>query len=102
MVLLDLSDKGLTGAAAEEALGRVGVTSNKNPTPLDPANPSRWSGIRLGTAAATTRGFTEIDFRRIGQLIAVILQNEAGAKDPSVERVAATEIMNLCKVHRIP
>ena len=102
MVLLDLSDKGLTGAAAEEALGRIGVTCNKNPTPLDPANPSRWSGVRLGTAAATTRGFTEIDFRQIGRLIAVILQNEAGAKDPSVERVVATEIMNLCKMHRIP
>jgi glycine hydroxymethyltransferase len=102
MVLLDLSDKGLTGADAEAALGRIGMTCNKNPTPLDSPNPARWSGIRLGTAAATTRGFVESDFRRIGQLIAMTLRNEAGAGDPSAELATAAEVAELCASHPVP
>ena len=73
IVLLDLSRTGLTGEAAENILESAGITSNKNPIPFDVASPARWSGLRLGVVAATTRGFGEPEFETVGRLIAALL-----------------------------
>ena len=66
MVLLDLSSLGLLGSEAEAALARAGVTSNKNPVPFDAGSPSRWTGLRLGVSAATTRGCSRSDMEVLG------------------------------------
>ena len=73
MVLVDLRPKGVTGKAAEAALGRANITCNKNGVPFDPEKPFVTSGIRLGTPAGTTRGFGQAEFREIGSLIARVL-----------------------------
>ena len=59
LVLMDLQSKGLTGTRAEAVLEEAGITVNKNAVPFDPERPFVTSGIRIGTAALTTRGFTE-------------------------------------------
>ena len=75
LVLLDLSATGVTGQAAERVLERAGITSNKNPIPFDVRNPAKWSGLRLGVAAATTRGFREPEMERVGRLIASLVRS---------------------------
>ncbi len=69
LVLVDVKTFGLTGKAAEEALDEVGITVNKNTIPFDEASPFVTSGIRLGTPAMTTRGFTTEDMTEVGQII---------------------------------
>jgi glycine hydroxymethyltransferase len=69
LMLVDLQPKGVTGKATEAALGRAFITCNKNGVPNDPQSPFVTSGIRLGTPAATTRGFGAAEFREVGQLI---------------------------------
>jgi glycine hydroxymethyltransferase len=73
LMLVDLRSKGLTGKAAEAALGRAKITCNKNGIPFDPQKPMVTSGIRLGTPAGTTRGFGVAEFRQVGDLIADVL-----------------------------
>jgi len=73
LMLVDLRPKRLTGNVAEAALGRAGITCNKNGIPFDPEKPQVTSGIRLGTPAGTTRGFGIAEFRQIGELIAEVL-----------------------------
>ena len=68
-MLVDLRPKGLTGKAAEAALGRAHITCNKNGIPFDPEKPMTTSGIRLGTPAATSRGFGVAEFQQVGALI---------------------------------
>ncbi|MBO1002056.1 serine hydroxymethyltransferase [Pseudogracilibacillus auburnensis] len=75
LLLLDVSKLGLTGKVAEEALDKVGVTTNKNAIPFDTESPFITSGIRVGTAAVTTRGFQEDDMKEIAQIIATTLKN---------------------------
>jgi glycine hydroxymethyltransferase len=82
LVLVNVGSKGLTGKEAEDLLGAVNITCNKNPIPTDLSAPSKWSGIRLGTSAATTRGFNNEDFTCIGNLIADVL--ESTTKDEQV------------------
>ncbi len=77
MVLLDLASVGLVGQQAETVLARVGITSNRNPVPFDPPGPSRWTGLRLGTAAVTTRGFGTTEMEVLGACIADLLHAEA-------------------------
>jgi glycine hydroxymethyltransferase len=77
LMLVDLRPKGLTGKAAEAALGRAHITCNKNGVPFDPEKPTVTSGIRLGTPAATSRGFAAAEFRRVGELIVEILDGLA-------------------------
>jgi len=86
LMLVDLRKHGLTGKAADEALESVGLTCNKNGVPNDPLPPLLTSGIRLGSAAGTTRGFKEAEFRRIGNLIADVLDNLDNEKglDPTI------------------
>ncbi len=69
VVLIDLQPKGVTGKAAEAALGRASITCNKNSIPNDPASPFVTSGIRLGTPAGTTRGFGTEEFKQVAALI---------------------------------
>ena len=73
--LVDLRPKNITGKAAEEALGKAHITINKNAIPNDPEKPFVTSGIRVGAAAITTRGFTEADARELANLLADVLDN---------------------------
>lgn len=70
VLLLDLRSRGLAGFEAEDALAAVNITCNKNPIPFDPPAPSKWSGLRLGVSAGTTRGFGTTEFTEIGSVIA--------------------------------
>ncbi len=78
VILVDLRPKGITGRAAERALGRANITCNKNGVPFDPEKPMVTSGIRLGSPAATTRGFGGEEFKQVGTLILEVLD---GLKD---------------------
>jgi glycine hydroxymethyltransferase len=83
LMLVDLRSKGLTGKAAETALGRAHITCNKNGVPFDPEKPAVTSGIRLGSPAATSRGFGTAEFELVGKWIVETLdgladQGEAG------------------------
>ena len=69
LMLVDLRPLGVTGKATEAALGRANITCNKNAVPNDPEKPAITSGIRLGTPAATTRGFGPAEFQQVGELI---------------------------------
>ena len=75
--LVDLRPKGLTGKAAEAALGRAHLTCNKNGVPFDTASPMVTSGIRLGSPAGTTRGFGVAEFREVGRMIVEVLDGLA-------------------------
>ena len=77
LMLVDLRPKGLTGKAAEAALGRAHITCNKNGVPFDPEKPMITSGIRLGSPAATSRGFGVAEFRQVGELIVETLDGLA-------------------------
>ena len=81
MVLLDLASVGLLGQQAETALARAGITSNRNPVPFDARNPAKWTGLRLGVAAATTRGLDAAGMAALGACIAELLHAESRA-DP--------------------
>ncbi len=83
LVLVDVKSIGLTGKIAEEALDSVGITCNKNTIPFDDESPFVTSGIRLGTPAMTTRGFTTEDMVEVGDLIAEVLNNVKEEKDSS-------------------
>jgi glycine hydroxymethyltransferase len=78
LMLVDLRPKGLTGKAAEAALGRARITCNKNGVPFDSQKPTVTSGIRLGSPAATSRGFGVAEFRKVGELIVETLDGLAG------------------------
>jgi glycine hydroxymethyltransferase len=77
LMLVDLRPKKLTGKAAEAALGRAHITCNKNGVPFDPEKPFVTSGVRLGTPAATSRGFGVAEFAEIGGLITEVLDGLA-------------------------
>ncbi len=75
IVLVDLRSKGITGKDLERVLGSVNITVNKNSVPNDPASPFVTSGIRVGTPAATTRGFKEKEIIQVGNWISEIINN---------------------------
>jgi glycine hydroxymethyltransferase len=99
LMLVDLRPKKLTGKAAEESLGRACLTCNKNGIPFDPEKPTVTSGIRLGTPAGTTRGFGPAEFRRVGELIADVLDELAvNAENNEAAEAAAREgVGELCR-----
>ncbi len=72
---MDLRSIGLTGKVAEKALDDIGITTNKNGIPFDPEKPFVTSGIRIGTAAVTSRGFGLEDMDEIGSIIGLVLNN---------------------------
>ncbi len=77
LMLVDLTPKSLTGKAAEAALGRAHITCNKNGIPFDPQKPMVTSGVRLGSPAATSRGFGVAEFARVGDLVVETLDGLA-------------------------
>ena len=81
LMLVDLRSKNLTGKAAEAALGRAHITCNKNGIPFDPQKPFVTSGVRLGSPAATSRGFGEAEFQEVGALIGEVLDGLSIAND---------------------
>src|ERR1700733_12867627 len=81
LMLVDLRPKRVTGKAAEASLERAHMTANKNAIPFDPEKPAITSGIRLGTPAATTRGFGAEEFREIGRMIDEVLTGLSGANE---------------------
>lgn len=81
LMLLDLRGTGITGKAAEELLDKVNITCNKNAIVNDPEKPTVTSGVRLGTAAATTRGLKEDDMIQIADAIAMTLKDPEGSID---------------------
>jgi glycine hydroxymethyltransferase len=89
MMLIDLTNKGITGKDAEEALGKARITVNKNVIPYDERSPTITSGIRLGTPCATTRRMTETEMVEIADIIASVLEKreDAEALRPLLQRV---------------
>ena len=87
MVLVDLSPVGLLGWEGESALAKAGITSNNNPIPFDARNPAQWTGLRLGAAAVTTRGFRTAEMTLLAECIAQLLKAEAVAKPAALEEV---------------
>lgn len=87
LMLVDLADKNLTGKDVEKWLDAAHITCNKNTIPNDPQSPFVTSGIRLGTAAVTTRGFNEADLDMVADAIAMIIA------DPEGNKAKATEIV---------
>jgi glycine hydroxymethyltransferase len=99
LLLVDLRPKRLTGRVAEAALERAGITCNKNGIPFDPEKPMVTSGIRLGSPAATTRGFGQAEFRQVGEMIAEVLDGLAagnGATNEAVEQAVRRKVAALC------
>ncbi len=98
LLLVDLRPKGLTGNVAEVALERAGLTCNKNGIPFDPEKPTVTSGVRLGSPAATTRGFGPSEFRYVGELIAEVLDSLANKPDgdAQVEHSVRGRVSELC------
>ena len=103
MVLVDLRSKNVTGKDAEESLERAGMTCNKNGVANDPNPPTITSGIRLGSPAATTRGFKEEEFKFIGEKISTIINNlSASNSDISMlEKSVNQEVEDLCSKYPI-
>ncbi|WP_372422196.1 serine hydroxymethyltransferase [Salinarimonas chemoclinalis] len=90
LMLVDLRPKALTGKAAEQALGRAHITCNKNGVPFDPEKPMVTSGIRLGTPAATSRGFGVAEFQEVGRLIVETLDGLAANGEGGNDAVEAS------------
>ncbi len=98
LILVDLTGHGLTGADAEDALERAGITVNKNAIPFDPLPPKVTSGIRIGTPAVTTRGLKEKEIEQVGEWIVAVLKephNEALIKD------IRQRVTKLCKEYPV-
>ena len=92
MVLVDLRSAGVTGRQAEDALGKANIVVNRNAIPYDPKPPRTASGVRLGTAAITTRGFAEPETRRIAAMILRVLQDPDNAAIQSQTREETLEM----------
>lgn len=97
LFLVSFIDKGITGKAAEAALGAANITTNKNSVPNDPQSPFVTSGIRLGTPAITTRGFTEADVSQLAGWMCDILEN---LDDTAVIERVKGQVLDICQ--RLP
>ncbi len=104
LMLVDLRPKELTGKSAEASLGRANITCNKNGVPNDPQKPTITSGIRLGTPAATTRGFGAAEFREVGMLITEVLDGlkAANSEDANQAVEAAVRAKVVALTSRFP
>ena len=94
LLLVDVFSRGLTGKVSEEALGRAGITVNKNAIPFDQQPPMVASGIRLGTPALTTRGMAETEMETVAELIGRVLSDP---EDDRIARMVRTEVEALCR-----
>ena len=99
VVLVDLRPLGLTGKEAEAAMEGVGLTCNKNAVPYDPEKPTVTSGVRLGTPAATSRGFGQAEFKRVGELIIEVLRGlaERPGEQDKTEADVRSRVRELCR-----
>lgn len=93
LILVDLTKKDISGKDAEEALERAGITVNKNTVPGEQRSPFVTSGIRVGTAALTTRGFTTEDMQQVGQWMTSVISNP---NDDALANQVRAEIKELC------
>jgi glycine hydroxymethyltransferase len=99
LLLVDLRPKRVTGKAAEASLERAGITANKNAIPYDPEKPAITSGVRLGSPAATTRGFGAAEFRDIGLMINEVLEGLGRSNDGTnavAEAAVHERVMAMC------
>ena len=94
LLLVDVFSQGITGKVAEAALGRAGITVNKNAIPFDENPPMVASGIRLGTPAVTTRGMAEAEMDLIAELIGRVL---GAPDDDAVARAVRSDVEDLCR-----
>ena len=101
LLLVDLRRQGLKGNAAEVALERAGITCNKNGVPFDPEKPTITSGVRLGSSAGTTRGFTADDFEGIAVWIAEVLDALRDGRENERIEAVRHEVEALCARHPI-
>src|SRR5699024_8887912 len=94
LMLVDVQPLGITGKIAEEVLDEIGITANKNTIPFDPEGPFITSGLRIGTAAVTTRGFGAEEIQEIASIIAKTLKNH---EDKEVLNESAARVNELTK-----
>tara|TARA_Y100001935_G_scaffold251715_1_gene254269 strand:- start:7511 stop:8779 length:1269 start_codon:yes stop_codon:yes gene_type:complete len=92
--LVDLRNKGLTGKVAEKVLDDIGITANKNAVPFDTESPFVTSGLRFGTPAATSRGFKEDEFKKIVDIVDLVLSNP---DDVATAEKAQSMVLSLCE-----
>ncbi|MGM7703076.1 serine hydroxymethyltransferase [Pseudalkalibacillus sp. Hm43] len=98
LLLVDVRGMNVTGKVAEHLLDEVGITTNKNTIPFDPESPFVTSGLRLGTAAVTTRGFTQEDMKEIASIIALVLRNP---EDEAKQQEAAQRVEKLSSKYEL-
>jgi glycine hydroxymethyltransferase len=96
LILIDLQNKNIPGAEAQDRLEKAGITTNKNSIPFDPAPPFKPSGLRLGTPAITTRGMKEEEMKQIASWINEVIENEN-----NIGKVRE-EVKELCGKHPLP
>jgi glycine hydroxymethyltransferase len=99
LMLVDLRPKRATGKAGEASLERAHITANKNAIPFDPEKPAITSGIRLGTPAATTRGFGVAEFQEVGRMIGEVIDGLSKSNDgtnTAVEQAVGARVLELC------
>ena len=94
LMLVDLTNKSITGKTAQTVLDEVNITANRNTIPFEPLSPFVTSGLRLGSPALTTRGFKEEDMHEVGEIIAMVLEN---VEDESVKEEARKRVAALCE-----
>jgi glycine hydroxymethyltransferase len=99
LILVDLTDKGVTGRQAEEALESAGIVVNRNAIPFDERSPMVTSGIRLGTPAVTTRGFGKEEMKLIAALIVRVISNP---DDQKVRNEVGQEVAEMCRRFPVP
>jgi glycine hydroxymethyltransferase len=101
LFLVDLIDKGITGKAAEAALGDANITVNKNAVPNDPQSPFVTSGIRIGTPAITTRGFGRQEARVLAEWICDVLDDLENVATVEATKVKVLEICGRFPVYEV-
>ena len=94
LMLVDLTNKGITGKIAQNVLDEVNITANRNTIPFEPLSPFVTSGLRLGSPALTTRGFKESDMAEVGNIIALVLSSPENEK---VKEEARARVAVLCQ-----
>ncbi len=99
MILVDLTETGVTGREAEEALGEAGIIVNRNAIPFDPHPPRLTSGIRLGTPAVTTRGFGREEMKKAASLMVKVVTNIG---DRGLRRKMSQEVGEMCRRFPLP
>ncbi len=99
LILVDLTEIGISGKQAEESLGAVGIVVNRNSIPFDQQSPRVTSGIRLGTPAVTTRGFGSEEMKRIASLIVKVITNIGNL---NIQKQVSQEVSQVCRRFSVP